>query len=501
MTLPRSRGSKQRRTWTIVVRDLVLAGLVGVLMAVVLRLPWPSRLVPVDDLLPVLVSATAACAAAAAILAAIVHRLTPDPRAVWISAAFTLYGAISLPASSMRPPALEDGGPIVDAIRFSGHALVVVLLFVAASPPVPRLRSGPIRVSLAGIVVVLAAAGLAAILPNTADAITGFTPVRLAIAVAGTLAGMAMMLVGLVQGSAAVARVGIGTGVIAVAHLAKLWTTEAGSADQGGGLTIAALRLLGGAVLLLGLMPMARRAFSLVHEADRERREELQLARMGLARAAERDHELRNGLAGLAGATHLLTTQVSEAGELRAAMTAELERLEAMLTPEARARSRDVAPAYPIAPVLADMVTLRSCAGMDIRCDVDPWLWAVGSPAMLRQVLCNVLTNCARHAPGSPVRVQASQRGDLVRLRISDFGPGVSLGSEGTVFERGVRSRDTGGQGLGLHICRALLAQEGGMIHILPASSVRAGCTVIVDLPRAKTLISRGELAAVPNQS
>ncbi|MGI8817077.1 MAG: ATP-binding protein [Pseudonocardia sp.] len=65
---------------------------------------------------------------------------------------------------------------------------------------------------------------------------------------------------------------------------------------------------------------------------------------------------------------------------------------------------------------------------MDIRCDVGCSPWADGSPTVLKQVLSNVLANCVRHAPGSPVRVQVGLRRDRIRLRVSDFGPGVPAG-------------------------------------------------------------------------
>ena len=51
------------------------------------------------------------------------------------------------------------------------------------------------------------------------------------------------------------------------------------------------------------------------------------------------------------------------------------------------------------------------------------------------------------------------------------------------MFERGVRGDCSNGSGLGLHICRGLLAAENGTIAIHPCSATRPGCTVVVRVP------------------
>ena len=118
---------------------------------------------------------------------------------------------------------------------------------------------------------------------------------------------------------------------------------------------------------------------------------------------------------------------------------------------------------------------LRRSAGMDVRADVEPHLCAVGSPATLAQVVTNLLANAERHAPGSPVRITAAQREGRVEIRVRDFGPGVAAGEERAVLEPGVRDERAGGRGLGLHLCRTLLAAEDAAIDILPADERSPG--------------------------
>lgn len=219
-------------------------------------------------------------------------------------------------------------------------------------------------------------------------------------------------------------------------------------------------------------------------------------------RRTERDHELRSGLAGLGGVTKLL--EMSPADEeralLHASVTAELSRLGAMLddvgthrvqhgvtavveSAPAQRAGPAVAASYAVAPVLRSQIALHRSIGMDIRLVADPDLWAVGGHGPLTQVISNLLANCARHAPGSPVRIRATRLTDRVRIRISDCGPGITPGWEELIFERGACGPTTGGTGLGLHISRRLLDANGGDLS-LASSAPGGGTTMVVNLPR-----------------
>jgi two-component system OmpR family sensor kinase len=122
---------------------------------------------------------------------------------------------------------------------------------------------------------------------------------------------------------------------------------------------------------------------------------------------------------------------------------------------------------------------------MAIRVEAELGLRALGSPSTLAQVLTNVLANCARHAPGSPIHIQAGRAGDTVRIRVSDFGPGVARGAEQHVFREGVRGERSEGVGLGLHISTRLLVEDGGRMFIQPSGRNQAGCTVVLELQAA----------------
>jgi signal transduction histidine kinase len=99
----------------------------------------------------------------------------------------------------------------------------------------------------------------------------------------------------------------------------------------------------------------------------------------------------------------------------------------------------------------------------------------------LTDVLHVLLSNAARHAPGATTMIWVRQRHDRVDVHVSDEGPGIPAGLRDRVFERGVRSDGSPGQGLGLHIARRVIEQHGGSLTL--ADDTRHGTTFIVSLP------------------
>jgi two-component system OmpR family sensor kinase len=274
-------------------------------------------------------------------------------------------------------------------------------------------------------------------------------------------------------------------GIVAVAHSLRV---SQGSPAAQLSLPFSLVRLFGILLLLWVAVGVTRRCLSEVAQSTSDQQEKLHYAQMKLQRARERDHELRNGLAGLAGATRYIHASGEQASELQRAVAAELARLNTMMRKPA-----DTAPAetdqppvgYSVEEVLTGQVALRRSTGMDIRLDSDPRLRATGSPAALAQVISNLLANCERHASESPVRIQARDLGSTVRIRVTDFGPGVPEGSERAMFQLGTRGANSEGQGIGLHLSDRLLRQESGSIAILASRPDRSGCTVIIQLPLA----------------
>ena len=104
-------------------------------------------------------------------------------------------------------------------------------------------------------------------------------------------------------------------------------------------------------------------------------------------------------------------------------------------------------------------------------------------PVRVGEVLSNLVSNAIRHTPGGgtvTVRVR-DDGGHGTLLEVDDTGPGIAPDQRTAVFDRFVRSADTGGSGLGLAIAKRLVDAHGGTIEALEAPC--GGTRMRVTLP------------------
>jgi K+-sensing histidine kinase KdpD len=92
-------------------------------------------------------------------------------------------------------------------------------------------------------------------------------------------------------------------------------------------------------------------------------------------------------------------------------------------------------------------------------------------PVLIEQVIVNLVENVIRHTPDdSPVEISVCTEQGHIAVDVADQGPGVPRGDEERVFERHYRGPSHGrsdqGMGLGLALCRAILAAHGGQIWL-----------------------------------
>lgn len=426
----------------------------------------------------------AAAGAAAAIFVEIAGRLTQHARSAWISAALSLYSVVIVPFATVQTVTERDEMTL-SAARLVSYWTVVALLLLAIRPPRVVGRSASWALAGFGLLLTLATADVATVAPRAIQFATSPTWAHVALAITAGSLVTALAVNGWQERKGPFRRVGQGLLVIAAPYL--YWIV-AGFPAAEPDIAVSGSRLFGLALVLLAAVQLARESWRAVRVGQSMQQTELEFRAANLQQVAletaERDHEIRNGVAGLAG-VHLLlenSLDAEEAERLRHAVASELSRLEAILErpyPEARPEG------YLVAPVLADLVALRRSAGRDVELDVDGQLRASGSPEVLAQVVTNLLANCERHASGSAVRIRAGRDQDRVYVEVADDGPGVPSELRWNVLERGVRSGRTGGSGLGLHICRRLLEAQGGTLQMVAPHSGHTGCTVLIELPTA----------------
>ena len=106
--------------------------------------------------------------------------------------------------------------------------------------------------------------------------------------------------------------------------------------------------------------------------------------------------------------------------------------------------------------------------------------------ARMRMLVRNLLDNASRHGGGvQPPALRLSREGEGMVLSVRDFGPGVDeavlpLLAEAFYRPDAARTRDGGGVGLGLFLCRLVAQAHGGTFELRNA---RPGLEASVTLP------------------
>jgi len=153
---------------------------------------------------------------------------------------------------------------------------------------------------------------------------------------------------------------------------------------------------------------------------------------------------------------------------------------------------------FPIAEWLRESVDACSfnaqLQGLCLEWSCDPRLpsHAVGDPMRLRQVLANFLSNALKFTKSGQVRVRASAapgpQADewLLRIEVQDTGKGISAEALARLFQEFVQeddtiARDYGGTGLGLALCKQLMALMGGTLGA--SSALGHGSTFWLEAP------------------
>jgi signal transduction histidine kinase len=235
----------------------------------------------------------------------------------------------------------------------------------------------------------------------------------------------------------------------------------------------------------------------------------------GLQRAFDRErqstadaaHELKTAVAILKSSLQLLSCQPRSSNEYKKGLEHALEdcdRLEALVSGTlslARAQQwaeegksdniQCVDLVNSCEQVVADLQALAQSKGVELRCLASDESVVKADPVDLQTVWANLVQNAIQHSPpGSTVSVRVAASALIV---IEDSGTGIPAEHLPFVFERfrrgdASRSRATGGFGLGLSICKAIVEAYGGHIDIESADG--AGTRVLVSLPALTTVSS-----------
>ncbi|MBX6313363.1 MAG: PAS domain-containing sensor histidine kinase [Isosphaeraceae bacterium] len=217
-----------------------------------------------------------------------------------------------------------------------------------------------------------------------------------------------------------------------------------------------------------------KRAVAALREADRRKNEFLSML----------GHELRNPLAPIRNALHLLkmpgatTADVREATEVMERQVEHLVRLVDDLLDVSRIMQDKIAlkrERVDLASIIARAVEMSRPAidahGHDLSVSISPEpLWLEADSIRLAQVLGNLLHNAAKYTErAGRIILTAAREGKEVVLRVRDTGIGIApdlLPHVFDLFVQGERSlaRSQGGLGIGLTLVKRLVELHGGTV-------------------------------------
>jgi signal transduction histidine kinase len=139
-------------------------------------------------------------------------------------------------------------------------------------------------------------------------------------------------------------------------------------------------------------------------------------------------------------------------------------------------------------PLVAPQIAARHLTFAYVACL--PEIVAAADGDKVRQVVVNLLSNAVKYTPvGGTVRLACDADAAMVRIHVTDTGPGIDPDQLPVIFEPFVQghralNRPNEGVGLGLAISRDLARGMGGDVTV--TTELGVGSTFTLALPRAK---------------
>jgi len=220
--------------------------------------------------------------------------------------------------------------------------------------------------------------------------------------------------------------------------------------------------------------------------------------------SADASHELRTPLTTIKGQVEVALAKERDAEEYREVLRSvneEVDRLIRMVgslltlaradTGQITLASEEVSLGQLVSAAVEQVQPLAAEGGLEVSLNAGPVVSVRADEDLMLQLVLNLLDNAIKYTP-SGGRVTAAWSADDVRatLVVSDTGPGIPPEHRDRIFDRfyrvdDARSRESGGAGLGLSICRWIAHAHGGSIRIDDGPEGGSAFSVSLPLDRA----------------
>jgi heavy metal sensor kinase len=136
--------------------------------------------------------------------------------------------------------------------------------------------------------------------------------------------------------------------------------------------------------------------------------------------------------------------------------------------------------------------------------EISPYVEVLADEPYLRRVLLNLLDNAIKYnVEGGSLSISLTKSGRLAVFRVANLGPGIPKEHQARIFERFYRadpsrSSKTTGSGLGLSICREIVAAHGGQMWLDQQELGWTAFIVTLSTPKSETQTEKITMAGKP---
>ena len=220
-------------------------------------------------------------------------------------------------------------------------------------------------------------------------------------------------------------------------------------------------------------------------------------------------HELRNPLAAITTATHVLNVlepRQGAAGQAQNVIVRQVKHLASLvddLLDVTRVRTGKITlerGSVDLAALVSRSVEalrlsegsqdVKSAASIQVDFSLTAPIWVDGDPTRLEQIVTNLLTNALKYTPPTgTIHVTTARERDQIVLRVADDGIGIDARLLPRIFDQFIQAdrgpaRTEGGLGLGLTLVKHLVELHGGTVTAASDGPGR-GSVFTVHLPAA----------------